>query len=183
MQILSIGFSKLFWTSVILGVATVPTGCCPRAHVAPVVAIAEPMPVPQPPLKPDPVAFHPTEPPQEDLVTKDDLPETGKRHEISPFSKALRVAPGDLITHTFEQHESVGKDGTASVADPAVVTFLRRDTIYKHPDKMAPGMTGGDAASATFVFKALKAGATQITIQHTFRGKVEHTIEVQVVVE
>jgi len=91
--------------------------------------------------------------------------------------KVHEVTVGTQLTFSFASHGSVGKGGDYSIGDETVVRFVRRDLTYLHPERMGHGMTGGDAASAVFVFEAVKPGKTTVETRKTYRGDVtESTI-------
>ncbi len=177
--------------------ASLFAACCPAPVIAPPPELAPPHLEPAP-AEPHEALVEAEFPPELELTpsgdvpgellpdaadarpSPDTIPETGARHEVTPFTTTLSVKVGDLITHTFARHPSVGRDATARAGGRAV-TLLRRDDIMKHPDRQ--DMPGGDASSSTWVFKAVARGTATLRIEHLFRGDVEHRIEVAVTVE
>ncbi|XOV67053.1 MAG: hypothetical protein ACFHU9_15615 [Fluviicola sp.] len=100
--------------------------------------------------------------------------------ELTPFSSSDTVHVGQIITYTGNIHGSVGEELEVYSSDEDIVQFIDSDIQYKK--KQVPGMTGGDAAWKTFLFKAEKAGNTEMTIQEIFRGEVIQETRVVIMV-
>jgi hypothetical protein len=159
--------------------ALLSSACCPkRAVVVPIPEQPAPTePTPGEPTPPEPTPVEPTTPEPAPAALE------GKRHSLSILGPAaVEVAVGDLLTFTFEQHASVGRYAEWDLGDAAIVAFVRQDTLFKNPDNVAAGMTGADAASATFWFRAVAPGTTTLTLRNMFRGQPENTIDVNVTV-
>ncbi len=87
--------------------------------------------------------------------------------------KEVTVKVGDQLTYSFEVHGSVGYSGAYKIDHEEVVMFADEKIKYHHPERMKEGMTGGDAATGTYVFKAKAPGTATITVDQLFRGEVE----------
>ncbi|MCX7025472.1 MAG: protease inhibitor I42 family protein [Spirochaetes bacterium] len=107
----------------------------------------------------------------------------GGNHDGSRSSTMLELEEQVLVTLRVGQkaacsvgvHGSVGKTAEAETADPDIVRLVDSTIAYLHPENMKPGMTGGDAATRTFVFEALAPGETTITVRMLYRGRLEET--------
>lgn len=87
--------------------------------------------------------------------------------------ETIELKVGTKFTYNFSQHGSVGIDAEYGIEDETIVEYQTTKNRYHHPLKMMRGMSGGDAATGTFIFKAIKAGKTTIKFQRVFRGSVE----------
>lgn len=94
-----------------------------------------------------------------------------------------RLKVGDRFQIANPVHGSVGIWAEQSIADTTILMLEGSETKYKHPENMKQGMTGGDAATKTFTFRALKVGQTTITSKQIFRGTVEREDVYQITVE
>jgi hypothetical protein len=104
-----------------------------------------------------------------DLVAFDTAPKTVER--------------GTVLRYSFKSHASVGYGAEFEIGDPAVLKHLRTDMAYKNPENMKNGMTGGDAATGTFVFEAIAPGTSTLRVIESFRGDPESEPEFTITVK
>lgn len=97
--------------------------------------------------------------------------------------KELTVSVGTVMNVDMSVHGSVGTQADYKIGDRRIVGLLRKDLTYLRPERMKPGMTGGDAAKERFYFKAIAPGVTEIQLISEFRGKVEKTYTFTVTVK
>ncbi len=95
---------------------------------------------------------------------------------------SVTVSVGTTFYFNFHRHGSVGEDRTFEIEDENIVEHIETDVHYKHPERMKPGWTGGDAELGKWFFKAIRPGKTEITVTKLFRFEVEDTYDVQVTV-
>lgn len=104
-------------------------------------------------------------------------------HDLGPLGEgAITVRPGERLTWSYRQHASVGYGASHTVSNAGVVRLVDTRTVYEHPEHMQGPMTGGDAATGTFVFEAVAAGEAVIELRNDFRGQVEKRVRVTVTV-
>lgn len=97
-----------------------------------------------------------------------------------PLTRTLHVGARD--TYTVPVHGSVGSDATFATSDPAVVRIVETTIRYLHPENMAPGMTGGDAAEKTVIFEGVAPGEATVKVNKNFRGQLKEAVEIKVTV-
>lgn len=121
----------------------------------------------------DPQPAQPETPPP--VVEPDDGKPVEQASEVklSQLEREVTVKVGDTLTYSFKSHGSVGYGAIQQVADAAVVKYVRTDMNYEQPDKVSQGMPGADAATGVFVFEAVAAGTTTVTVEEQFRGTTE----------
>ena len=90
---------------------------------------------------------------------------------------------GEEFRYKFHRHGSVGEEFTFEIGNTGIISHERTETEYLHPEKMGPGMTGGDAERGMWCFKAIAQGATTLTILEVFRGEVESRCVMKLEVE
>ena len=113
-------------------------------------------------------------PPEEDL----------RRVECSGESSSIELSVGEEFYYQFHRHGSVGEDAEYILGDATIVTYLRTEAEYLHPEHMKKqGWTGGDAERVKWFFKALKEGATTLTINILFRFDIESTCVLNITVK
>ena len=98
-------------------------------------------------------------------------------------TSAVTVKVGDELFADMEVHESVGTDADCEISDPLVLGLIDAKLTYTNPDRMKPGITGGDAALRRYRFRALKAGTVELKLIVIFRGEVESSRIVSVTVK
>ncbi len=106
-----------------------------------------------------------------------------REHRIaSGVDGSVVMAVGERLLSTHMEHGSVGYTGAWTIGDEEVLRLDRREVAWKHPEKMAEGMSGADEADVTLVFEAVSRGQTQLTLEGYFRGELEsrQVIEVSV---
>jgi len=108
-------------------------------------------------------------------VKKIDCPEDG--HEV-------RLGVNETVYFEFHRHGSVGENTEYEINDESVLRHLRTETEYLHPEQMKyPGWTGGDAEKGRWYFKTRGIGTTILTVKKFFRGTLESTCRVKIIVE
>ncbi len=95
----------------------------------------------------------------------------------------VNLKTNDLAYYTFAQHGSVGITAEYSIEDESIIACIDTKIVYRYPERMKQGMPGADSAAGTFIFRALKPGKTVITVNHMFRGKIENSVSIEVVIE
>ena len=95
-------------------------------------------------------------------------------------SITLRV--NEKVSYSYPLHGSVGITAEYYIADENILKYIDTKVKYHHPERMKPGMTGGDSATGTFIFKAIKQGETELIIKHLFRGELEKEVKIKVTV-
>ena len=72
---------------------------------------------------------------------------------------------------SLKQHVSVGVKTVAKSNDESIISVDR--TRFRYFKPLNKDKKGGDAGERTFIFRAHKAGTTEITIQKIFRGTLQ----------
>ncbi|MFW9976072.1 MAG: hypothetical protein ACFFDQ_12450 [Candidatus Thorarchaeota archaeon] len=97
---------------------------------------------------------------------------------------AVRIGLYTMVSFEFHRHGSVGENMEFEIEDESILRFVRTETEYLHPEKMKyPGWTGGDAEKGIWFFEAVGIGTTTLTVSKIFRGTLESTCTVEIVVE
>ena len=94
----------------------------------------------------------------------------------------VKVSVGETFAIGFHRHGSVGEDAEFEIVDESIVEFLREESEYLHPERLRPGITGGDAERCKWLFMAKQAGRTKIIVRELFRFKVEREGSLTVIV-
>lgn len=89
---------------------------------------------------------------------------------------------GDTFFYEFHRHESVGIEAEFEIADKGVISLVRTEEEYLHPESMKPGWTGGDSQRGRWFFRADKKGNTTIVIRNLFRGRLESECRIDITV-
>jgi len=79
-------------------------------------------------------------------------------------------------------HKSVGIDCEYEISDNEVLSLIDSKVEYDFPERMRPGMTGGDSAQMTLIFKANKNGSVILKIRKIFRGEIKETVLIKIAV-
>ena len=79
-------------------------------------------------------------------------------------------------------HKSVGIDCEYEISDNEVLSLIDSKVEYDFPERMRPGMTGGDSAKMTLIFKANKNGSVILKIRKIFKGEIKETILIKITV-
>ena len=96
----------------------------------------------------------------------------------------VTVNVGDEFIYNYHQHTSVGEFSSYSISDESIVTLVDDYLVYHHPERMRdPEIQGADGAGGTYVFKAVKSGECIITVNKEFRGDIEKTENIRIIVE
>ncbi|TFF83796.1 hypothetical protein EU524_01865 [Candidatus Thorarchaeota archaeon] len=103
--------------------------------------------------------------------------------ECKEDGHTMWLSVGDEFYVQFHRHGSVGEDAEFEISDEGVVTHIRTEAEYLHPERMKPGWTGGDAERGRWFFRAEKPGETKFTIRILFRFNVESTCTMTLVVD
>ncbi|TFG34103.1 hypothetical protein EU527_04865 [Candidatus Thorarchaeota archaeon] len=107
-----------------------------------------------------------------------------QRVECSGERSSVTLAVEEEFYYQFHRHGSVGEDAEYIIGDESIISYLRTEAEYLHPEHMKkPGWTGGDAERVKWFFKALKKGTTTLTINILFRFDVESSCVLTIIVE
>lgn len=120
----------------------------------------------------DPQALEPLDPVGEPAIEPDGGKPVVDASEVklSPTEKNVTVPVGTNLLYAFRSHGSVGLGASQTIADPAVVKYVRTDTEYEQSEAERQGKPGSDAATGTFVFHAVAAGTTTVTVDELMQG-------------
>lgn len=100
---------------------------------------------------------------------------------LIPFKTKYTAVVGQKLVYTASVHGSVGSATTVSAPSEDIVKLMDSEHKYKDPSKK--DMSGGDAATVTYTFEALKAGTGHVFIEKSFRGELENRYELEITVE
>lgn len=110
-------------------------------------------------------------------------PAEGGPVSLSHVETTLTVATGTELRYSFKSHASVGLGAKYEVGDPAVLEYVRTDMDYEQSEAEREGKTGADAATGTFVFKAIAPGSSTLKVSEVFRGDPQLELEYAITVE
>ncbi len=101
--------------------------------------------------------------------------------ELSPFKGADTLKLGQFLTYSGHIHGSVGEQVAVIISDESVIRLIDSEITYEQDQ--SEGLSGGDAAWKTFLFKAEKVGESKILVQEIFRGEIiqENTVVIHVI--
>lgn len=88
------------------------------------------------------------------------------------------IKVGQKVYYSGHVHGSVGEAYRIWSDDPLILSQFKTHFAYHKNQKTAGN--GGDAATSTFVFKALKIGKTTLTVEEKFRGKVTKRYQIKI---
>lgn len=95
----------------------------------------------------------------------------------------VTVKLGEEMIYNYHQHTSVGEFSSYSISDENIVTLIDDFLVFHHPERMKnPEIQGADGAAGTYVFKAVNTGECVITVNKEFRGDIEKTENIKVIV-
>jgi hypothetical protein len=100
---------------------------------------------------------------------------------ISPLQGSVTLKVGQIAHFSYKVHASVGVAGETEIKDETIAKIKNKE--FKFDNENDAKMPGGDSASETIFIEALKKGETTLTYRDVFRGKVEQTTEIKIVVE
>ncbi len=87
---------------------------------------------------------------------------------------SLEISIGTTLKYKYQQHTSVGYEGEFKIENKDVLEFVEDKITYHNPERMKePKISGADGATGQFIFKAIKIGQTNLTLQHLFRFEIE----------
>lgn len=104
-------------------------------------------------------------------------PEKGMK-QIIPLYSSMEVEVGDQLYYSAGVHGSVGIQASCYSEFDSILQF--KESHFAYDDLKKSEMPGGDAATKTFIFTALKAGTSRVMIKEHFRGELrqEHIVEI-----
>lgn len=106
-----------------------------------------------------------------------------QRVECSGETSLVKISIGNEFYYQFHRHGSVGEDAEYILGDESVISYLRTEAEYLHPEHMKKtGWTGGDAEQVKWFFKAIKKGTTTLTINTLFRFDTESSCVINITV-
>lgn len=99
---------------------------------------------------------------------------------LSELSGKAHLKVGQKAYCEASVHGSVGVTASVSVENEEVLKLVNSNITYKNPEKRE--MSGGDAATKTFIFEAMTAGVAKVVVTKKFRGELRstHNIVVEV---
>lgn len=101
---------------------------------------------------------------------------------LNPLATSnITVKTGEIICYAGEVHGSVGSGLSYSIKDESIIK-LNHETL-KYNDESRKNMPGGDKATKTYAFKAIKEGETTLTVNEMFRGEVKNSYSFQIKVK
>ncbi len=107
-----------------------------------------------------------------------------KEVECRKSGEVVTLRVDEAFFFEFHRHVSVGEEMQFEIGDEAVISHLRTETEYIHPEKMKyPEWTGGDAEKGKWFFKTVGTGKTSLAVKKIFRGTLESTCTVTIVVK
>jgi predicted secreted protein len=96
-------------------------------------------------------------------------------------TKKVDLKVGQKAYIKYKMHASVGIWADVTSSDETVLKISKKHTQFHR--KQEPGMTGGDAATVTVVFEAVRAGNSQVKCVNKFRSEIQKETEVAVEVK
>jgi len=97
---------------------------------------------------------------------------------------SITLGMDEHVFFEFHRHVSVGEEMTFEIGNESILTHLGTETEYIHPEKMKyPEWTGGDAEKGKWYFKTVGTGKTTLAVNKIFRGTLESTCTVTIIVE
>lgn len=90
---------------------------------------------------------------------------------------------GQKFSYNAPVHASVGIDSEVAIEDATIVKITDAKFEYQNKNQEKEPLAGGDAATKTYTFEALKVGKTTIEIKKNFRGTIESTAKFEIEVE
>lgn len=106
--------------------------------------------------------------------------------EIECFREDNSITLGmdETVFFEFHRHVSVGEEMEFEIGDESILKHLGTETEYIHPEKMKyPDWIGGDAEKGRWFFKTAASGTTTLAVRKVFRGTLESTCIITVVVK
>lgn len=91
----------------------------------------------------------------------------------------VTVKVGDTLYADMPVHGSVGIAATYQISDPKILEMYDSKLTYARKGPIPPG---GDAAIRRFNFRALAPGTATLKLMKEFRGRIDETQIVQVIV-
>ncbi len=101
---------------------------------------------------------------------------------ITTEDSSIEVIVGEEFAIGYHRHGSVGIDAEFEISDENIVEFVRSEAEYLYPQRLKPGITGGDAERCKWFFRAKQAGRTEIIVRDLYRFKVEKETPITVIV-
>jgi hypothetical protein len=105
---------------------------------------------------------------------------TKKMVALNVLQKEFKIKTGQQCYYTGSVHGSVGN--TISVWSEGNGLKLSK-TYFDYNNPKKSNMSGGDGGMKTFVFDSIKKGTYFVIVEESFRGDVQHTYKIKVIVE
>lgn len=100
--------------------------------------------------------------------------------QLIPFKTKYNAVVGQKLEYTASVHGSVGS--TSEVySDEETIKLI--DSKHKYDNPFKSEMSGGDAATVKYTFEAIKPGIGHVTIIDSYRGDLQNTYELEIIVE
>ncbi len=93
-------------------------------------------------------------------------------------NKSVQLQVGQIAYFPAPVHGSVGIGANIQSTEEQILQYVDGHNTYERVQII--GMTGGDRATYTFIFQALKAGKCHVVYKKNFRGKIEKTYKIKV---
>lgn len=106
-------------------------------------------------------------------------PEKGMK-QISTLYSSMEVEVGQTIYYSASVHGSVGIQASCWSEFDSILQLKESHFAYDDPKKAE--MPGGDAATKTFIFEALKVGESRVMIKEHFRGELREEFIIEIIV-
>lgn len=91
--------------------------------------------------------------------------------QIKSTATTLTLSVNEEAYYQASVHGSVGTAVELEIDNEGVIKVGEQKVDYENPERAE--MPGGDAATKTFVLKALSAGKAKITIKNLYRGDLQ----------
>jgi hypothetical protein len=114
-----------------------------------------------------------------ELIRKEYVP-SKDMVSLNPIEKEFNVKRGQQCYYSGSVHGSVGN--TVKVWSEGEGLKLV-NTHFNYDDPKKSNMSGGDGGTKYFVFDALKKGTYTVVVEESYRGEVQHTYRIKVIVD
>jgi hypothetical protein len=95
--------------------------------------------------------------------------------------KEYKIKIGQLLSYTYSSQPSIGLTGDYKIDNTEVIKILDKKHEFKNPE--IAHLDGGDDASETIIFEAIKTGTCSLKIWEDYRGEKQNEATVKIIVE
>lgn len=93
------------------------------------------------------------------------------------------VKAGSLLQYQFRKHPSAGFDAHYVISNPEIVSFDAESVTYHQSEQEDSDQAATERdGTGSLMFKALKFGQTQLTIQHLLPGPRKQSVSIKIFV-